>query len=209
MINIPEQTLILIMMLPVVATVIAFLRQIVGIKAFGIYTPLIITFAFLSTGLSYGLLIFMLVLISGTLARLLLRRFRLLYLPRMAIVLSMVALVIFGLFWASQQVSENELYSISIFPILIIITLVEKFVAAQIDKNIRTAIVLSAETLTLSVAAYFVASWPWLQQILLAQPAWLLVTLLINILMGRWTGLRLTEYFKFREVSKNAELSKK
>ena len=37
-----------------IATFIAFLRQIVGIKAFGIYTPLLITFAFLATVLQIG-----------------------------------------------------------------------------------------------------------------------------------------------------------
>ena len=145
--SIPEQTLILILMLPVVATIIAFLRQIVGIKAFGIYTPLIITFAFLSTGLGYGLLIFLIVLVSGTLTRLLLRRFRLLYLPRMAIVLSIVAFVIFGLYWAGQQISENNLYSISIFPILIIITLVEKnkirFIHASSSRGVVESDLLS------------------------------------------------------------------
>lgn len=203
--EIPQETIILILMFPVVATVIAFLRQVIGIKAFGIYTPLIITFAFLATGLKYGLIIFLLVLVAGTLARLAIRRLRLLYLPRMAIVLTIVAAIIFAFFW----VGGEELNAISIFPILIIMTLVEKFVAAQIDKGFNTAVVLSTETLALSIVAYFVASWTWLQALLLHQPAWILLTLVINFALGRWTGLRLIEYFKYREVLRHVEMDKK
>lgn len=208
--TIPQETMTMILMLPVVATMIAFLRQVIGVRAFGIYTPLIITFAFLSTGLQYGLIIFLLVLVAGTMARLAVRRLRLLYLPRMAVVISIVALVIFALFWLSANFSANEkLLSLSIFPILIIITLVEKFVSAQIDKGTNTAIMLSAETLVLSVISYFIASWPWLQKLLLAQPGWILLTLVVNLALGNWTGLRLTEYFKFRAVIRHADYTKK
>ena len=198
--TIPTETLTLILMLPVVATVIAFLRQVVGIRAFGIYTPLIITFAFLATGLKFGLLIFVIVLLTGTLARVLVRRLHLLYLPRMAVVLSIVALVIYGLFWlAASYGGSQELVSLSIFPILIIIILVEKFVSAQIDKGTQVAIRLSIETLILSIA-FYIASWPWLQQILINQPGWIVLTIIINVLMGSWSGLRLVEYFKYREI---------
>ncbi len=53
--GVSEEAIILLLMLPIVATIIAFSRQVIGIKGFGIYTPLIISFAFLATGLKYGL----------------------------------------------------------------------------------------------------------------------------------------------------------
>jgi len=74
-------------MLPVVATVIAFFRHIIGIRGFGIYTSLILSFAFVEAGLEYGLIIFFLVLLAGTLARILISKLHLAYLPRMASVL--------------------------------------------------------------------------------------------------------------------------
>ncbi|GAG16586.1 unnamed protein product, partial [marine sediment metagenome] len=63
----------LLLMLPVIATLIAFLRQILGIKTFGIYTPTIITLSFIATGLKYGLSIFLIILAMATLLRFLLR----------------------------------------------------------------------------------------------------------------------------------------
>jgi len=208
--GVPQETVILILMLPIVATIIALARQIIGLKGFGIYTPLIITFAFLATGLKYGLAIFILILLVGTLMRFLVRKFRLLYLPRMAIVLTLVALAILALFFEGAYSQRVGLITASIFAVLIMITLVEKFVAAQIEKGARGAIILTLETLALSIICYFVASWSWLQNLVFLYPLWIiLAAILINIFLGKWTGLRLSEYIRFREVIKYAELPKK
>ena len=201
--GVPEETVILILMLPIVATIIAFARQVIGIKGFGIYTSLIIVFAFLSTGLKYGLAIFVVVLITGTLMRFVVRRFRLLYLPRMAIVLTLVALVIIIMFLGAAFFEKTGFLKVSIFPILIIITLVEKFIAAQIEKGNRTAVILSLETIALSILCYFIAGWPWLKELIYFRPEWIFLTVVINIFLGKWAGLRLSEYFRFREVIKH------
>lgn len=201
--GVPIETVILILMLPIIATLIAFLRQVVGIKAFGIYTPLIITFAFLATnGIKYGIAIFIAVLLSGLLMRFALKPFRLLYLPRVAIMLSVVSLLILLLLVFGGGLKRTGLAAVSIFPILIMITLVEKFVAVQIEKGSRAAIILAFETLIISIAGFYLASWKPLIQLLASQPWIILLTLPINILLGKWTGLRLSEYVRFKQVLK-------
>lgn len=208
--GVPGDTVLLILMLPIVATIISFTRQILGIKAFGIYTPLIITFAFLATGIKYGIAIFVIVLVIGTLMRFILKRFRLLYLPKMAITFIVIALAMLILFFEGAFSQRTGLIAVSIFPILIIITLTEKFIAAQIKRGNRTAIILTLETLIIAIVCYFVASWPWLQKITLSYPTWvIIVAIILNILLGKWTGLRLTEYLRFKEVIKHVELPKK
>ncbi|MCX6763378.1 MAG: hypothetical protein NTZ97_01425, partial [Candidatus Moranbacteria bacterium] len=201
--GVPLETAILLLMLPIIATFIAFLRQVVGIKAFGIYTPLIITFAFLATnGLKYGIAIFIAVIILGMVMRFVMKPFRLLYLPRVAITLSIVAIIILFILVLGGNLQRTGLAAVSIFPILIMITLVEKFVAVQIEKGNRTAIVLALETLVISVVGYYIASWGILVRILVAYPWLVLFTIPINILLGKWTGLRLNEYLRFREILK-------
>jgi hypothetical protein len=202
--GVPFDTIILILMLPIIATFIAFLRQVAGIKAFGIYTPLIVTFAFLATnGIKYGIAIFASVIILGMLMRFILRPFRLLYLPRVAIMLSIVAILILCTLVFGGGMRRTGLASVSIFPILIMITIVEKFVAVQIEKGNKTAIVLAIETLLISIVGFFIASWPWLIQLIAMHPWIILFTLPINIFLGKWTGLRLSEYFRFKEIIKN------
>jgi len=201
--GIPFETVILILMLPIIATFIAFLRQVVGIKAFGIYTPLIITFAFLATnGLKYGIAIFLAVILAGMMMRFVLKPFRLLYLPRVAIMLTVVAFAILLMLTFGGSFRRTGLASVSIFPILIMITLVEKFVAVQIEKGNKTAIVLALETLLISVIGFYLASWETLIKVLATDPWLVFLTLPINFFLGKWTGLRLSEYLRFRKILK-------
>ena len=201
--GVPYETIKLILFLPIIATIIAFLRQVVGIKAFGIYTPLIITFAFLATnGLKYGIAIFAAVLIIGMVMRFVLKPFRLLYLPRVVIMLTVVSILTLGVLTFGGNLRRTGLASVSIFPILIMITLVEKFVAVQIEKGNKTALFLALETLFISILGYFIASWDVLIRFVIVYPWSILLTIPLNILMGRWTGLRLGEYWRFKEVIK-------
>jgi PKD repeat protein len=141
--GVPINSLYLILMLPIMATIIAAARQIVGIKSFGIFVPTVTALSFLATGLKYGLLIFLAIFLVGTIARFFARRFRLLYLPRMAIVLSILAFTVFGMFLLGAYLDTQGLIAISIFPLLIMTVLSEHFISAQIEQGYKTAIKLT------------------------------------------------------------------
>jgi hypothetical protein len=203
--GVPLETIILVLTLPIIATMIAFFRQVVGIKAFGIYTPLIVTFAFLAmgvNGIKYGVIIFVSVIFIGMVTRFILKKFRLLYLPRVAITLSVVAFSILAILIFGGSLHRTGLAAVSIFPLLIMIAIVEKFVAAQIEKGNKTAILLAVETLVISLIGYYLASWDILRGAIMACPWLVLLTLPINFVLGKWTGLRFAEYFRFREILK-------
>ena len=202
--GVPLDTLVLVLILPIIVTMIAFFRQVIGIKAFGIYTPAIITFALLATNqIKYGITIFVTVIAVGTFTRFILKKFRLLYLPRVAIMITIVGFSILLLLFVGGTYDRTGLASVSIFPIIIMITLVEKFVAVQIEKGGRAAVILSIETLIISVIGYYIASWPALIGLVLAAPWISVLTIPINVILGKWTGLRLSEYFRFRQIIKS------
>ncbi|MFH1559615.1 MAG: 7TM domain-containing protein [Patescibacteria group bacterium] len=207
--GVPLETIQLMLMFPLVVTVMAAARQIIGMKSFGVYTPSIIALAFISTGLKYGIFLFIVILLIGTLTRLILKRFRLLYLPRVAIMLSVVSVTIFLLLAAGGFFKRTGLAAVSIFPLLIMITIMEKFIVIQIEKGFKTAIFLSLETLALSVIAYLVVSISFLQSLLLSYPWLILVIVLANFALGKWTGLRFSEYYRFKDVIKNVEIPSK
>ncbi len=201
--GVPLETVYLLLMLPVIATLVAFSRQIIGVKAFGIYTPSIITFAFLAfgdKGLKYGVAIFLAVLGVGILSRYLLKYFRLLYLPRVAITLTIISFAILGILALGASLKRTGLAAVDIFPLLIMITLTEKFVATQIEQGSKTALILAFETLVISIIGYFIVSQPFLRDFFLTHPWVILFTLLINIGLGKWTGLRLIELIRFRQI---------
>ena len=114
--GVPLDTLVLMLILPIIVTLIAFFRQVIGIKAFGIYTPAIITFAFLATNqIKYGITIFITVIVVGTATRYVLKRARLLYLPRVAIMITIVGFAILALLIIGGIYNRTGLASVSVF----------------------------------------------------------------------------------------------
>lgn len=204
--GVPINTIVLIIMLPVIATIFAFARQVIGLRAFGIYIPTIVTLSFLALGITYGLTVFFVVLTVGTLARFFMRRLRVNYIPRLALVLTTVAFAILGLLAIGALTNQTTFVALSVFPILIMVALAEQFVAAQIEQGFGAAVFLTLETLLLSVATYLLVSYDPFQSLLLAYPELIFLTIPINLVLGRWTGLRLTEYYRFRHVRRFAKL---
>lgn len=201
--GVPIQTISLLLMLPLVATMVAFFRQVVGIKAFGIYTPSIVTFAFLAfdpKGLKYGVTIFFAVIFVGMASKYILKRFRLLYLPRVAITLSLISFSMIAILIVGGYFQRTGLAAVSIFPLLIMITLAEKFVAVQIEKGNRIALLLAGETLLISLVGYAIVNSAAITGAILSYPWLVLLAIPANIALGKWTGLRLVEYVRFYKI---------
>ncbi len=201
--GVPANTVVLVLMLPIIAALAAFSRQVIGFKSFGIYTPTVTAVAFVATGLRIGLALFIVIVLTTTFSRYLLRYLRILYLPRTSLILFFVAMAMFVTLFIGSFFNIVRIETISIFPILILITLAENFVNIQLDKNLRQAAVITTETLVLALIGFFVMQWGHLQQIVLLNPELTFISIIaFIILIGRWTGLRLVEYLRFREVLK-------
>lgn len=198
--GVPINSLILILMLPVIATILAFARQIIGLKAFGLLTPAMTTVSFLVMGIRYGLIVFMTILVAGTLTRFILHKLRLLYLPRMALVLTSVSLALLLLLSLDAGNRPASAISFSIFPALILTILAEDFIAAQFKSGLRTALTITAWTLLLATVCYYIVSSELFRTLILSYPELTLLTIPINIALGQWSGLRLTEYVRFRAL---------
>lgn len=202
--GIAVENILLLLALPVIATIVAFARQVMGIKTFGIYTPSIIALVFVVSGLKIGLAAFFIVLLVATLARYVLRPLKLAYLPRMAIVLTAVAASIYFVLLVGATRDIASVTLVSIFPFLVLIMLVEKFVTAQVEKGSRAAVMLSVETILVAVVASWLVQWETFRTFILAYPEALLLVPILNLLIGRWRGLRVAEYFRFRSVRSSA-----
>jgi len=203
--GIPSNTIVLLLMLPVIATIIAFLKQVIGITTFGLYTPAIITLSFLALGLKFGLSILVIIILTGAVLRITLEHVRLLHIPKVAIIFTISTFILLLMLAFGTYLGVSQLASIAVFPMLIMTTLAEKFVSAQTGKGFYAAILLMLETTAVSLICYWVVEWNWLQNLMLSYPEILLLLIVINLGLGRWTGLRVFEFIRFREVMKHAE----
>ena len=201
--GVSEETIILLILLPLVASVVAAARHLFGFRGFGILIPTAIAVTFVVTGITSGLFVFLIVLAVATLARRLLKTLRLHYLPRMALLLWFVTLSVLGVILAAPFLGLEELTAISIFPIVVLILLVEEFIGVQISKSFREAGQLTIETIIIAFLGYLIFKFDFLRHWALVYPHWLILApLAFNLLIGRLTGLRLLEFRRFKRLLK-------
>lgn len=202
--GVPSQTVILLLVLPVIATILSFFKQVIGITTFGLYTPSIIALSFLALGWPLGIFFLLCVVTVSYAVRALMGRWRLLYIPKVAIVLTAVSislLILLGLSAILGRVVTRE----TIFILLVLSTLAESFLNLKTEQGWSSALWSIGETIIAAMICVFIVQWGQFQSWLLAYPELILLTVAINAFLGRWTGLRLVEYFRFREVFRHLQ----
>ena len=202
--GIPSQTVLLLLVLPVIATILAFLKQVIGITTFGLYTPSIIALSFLALGWPVGIFFLLFIVFTGYATRAIMRRWRLLYIPKVAIVLVVVSITLLLLMGASTQYGITFSRE-TIFILLIMSTLAESFLNLKTEQGWYSALLGIGETIGAALLCVFLVQWQVFQTTIIAYPELILLTIPVNIFLGRWTGLRLMEYFRFREVFRHLQ----
>lgn len=193
--GVPANTIVLLLLLPISALVIAVTRNVIGIRGFGIFLPAALSVVFVAIGPVVGILLFLLIVAISTFVRLVLRKLRvkLLYLPRMALILWAVVIGVLGII--------NFLGDVSIFAVLILILLAEDFIRVQLGKSVKTAISLTSETLIIALVSYIFLTLKPLQNFVLLKPEiTLLTTGILDIILAKYSGLRLMEVWRFRKL---------
>lgn len=202
--GVSSQTVTLLLMLPLIATILAFFKQVIGITTFGLYTPSIVALSFLALGWKIGLLFLLFILITGYATRQYMKRWRLLYIPKVAIILTVVSLTVLLLLGIGAYM-EVTLSGDTIFVLLIMSTLAESFLNVKAEAGWKTAMLGIGETVLAALVCVFIVQLSFMQSLILAYPELILITIVINVFLGRWSGLRLVEYFRFREVFKHLQ----
>lgn len=205
--GVPVNTIILLLLLPVIAAFIASARHIIGLRGFGIFLPAALSVVFLAIGPLVGLGLFLVIVTVSTLSRLSLRKLkvRLHYMPRMAFMLGLTVLSVLCVLYAgSSLVNIYGITNVSIFPVLVLVLLSEDFSRVQLGKSFRTAFNLTSETLLLALISYIFLTLQSVQQFVLLNPeAVVLGVLVFDFIIGKFSGLRFMEYYRFRKLLKN------
>lgn len=215
--DIPQTSILMLLLLPIVATIISIWRQIVGLKTFGIYAPIMITFTFYQfgvttdnginfiQGLKYGLTLSFVVFASAIFAHEITRKVRLHYLPKMSIVLSIVSIGVFITLALAAQFDRWGFISVDTLALLLMITVAEQFISIYIKKGRKAAIVLTIGTVFISSLIYLFIAWDEVHTFILKYPYVMLLTIPANLFIGKWTGFRIEEYFRFKSILTRSE----
>ncbi len=199
-----SQLLFMVLLLvPLGALTNAFLRQFIGIKTFGTFMPVLVALAFRQTELLWGIILFTSIVAIGLLIRTYFERLKLLMVPRLTAVLTVVVLVITVLSLLMNHLGVTTGLSISLFPMVIITMTIERMNILWEEMGPKEAITTGIGSLFSAVCAYLVMYNPYCVHLIFTFPELLLILLAVAIAMGRYHGYKLTEYYRFRNF-KNA-----
>ena len=191
-----------LLLVPVGGFIMVLMRNVVGLRSFGTFMPVLIALAFRDTGLIGGLVLFSVVVSSGLLLRFYLERLRLLLVPRLTAVLIIVVALMVALSLLSHQLGWDVGLSVGLFPMVIIAMVIERMSIVWEERGPHEALIEAAGTAVIASLAFYIMTLESVQHLVFVFPELLLTVLGLTLLMGRYSGYRLSELIRFRRLAR-------
>jgi hypothetical protein len=196
-----QQVYSIVSLIPIGALIIVLMRNLVGIRTFGTFLPVLVALAFRETQLIAGIVLFSTLVALGLTLRLYLEKLHLLLVPRLAAVLTMVVLLMAALSVLSHRLGLETGLSVALFPMVILTMTIERMSVVWEERGPRDAIIDGLGSLFVAAIAYGVMDMTILQHVAFVFPETLLVVLAVILMLGSYTGYRLTELRRFRALA--------
>lgn len=193
-----------LLMIPVGAFIMLLLRNLVGVKTYGTFMPILIALAFRETRLLAGVVLFALVIGAGLLVRFYMERLRLLLVPRLTAVLLVVVLLMAGVSVLSNRLGIEVGLSVALFPMVIMTMTIERISVTWDERGGGQAMREAIGTLMVAAIAHLVMSWGPIEHVVFVFPEVLLLLLALTLVLGRYSGYRLSELFRFRNLARES-----
>jgi hypothetical protein len=198
-----------LLLLPLGALIVSFLRQVIGVQTFGTFMPVLVALAFRETGLLYGVIFFMSLITIGSIARRNLETLRLLMVPRLSAVLTIVVLMITLFMLYNKDHSVPLGISVALFPVIILTMFIERMSTVIEEQGKKAAYTGCAGSMIVACMIYLLIMNDRMKHIMFTFPELLLVTLGACLMLGRYNGYKLTEYWRFRHLERAFEAQDK
>ncbi|CAA0121783.1 Uncharacterised protein [Halioglobus japonicus] len=198
---IEEQSMFkLLLLLPLGAAVVVFMRVIIGLKTSGTFMPVLIALAFLQTSLVTGLISFVLVVAAGLGLRSYLSRLNLLLVSRIATLIVLVVFMISAFSIIGYQLGYSTGMTITFFPMIIIAWTIERMSILWEEDGPSEVLRQGGGSLLVAVFAYLLMQTPIFVHLTFNFPELNLVLLAAILAMGQYTGYKLSELRRFRSM---------
>ncbi|MFK7978011.1 MAG: inactive transglutaminase family protein [Halioglobus sp.] len=198
---IEEQSMFkLLLLLPLGAAVVVFMRIIIGIRTAGTFMPVLISVAFLQTSLVPGLISFVTVVAMGLALRSYLSKLNLLLVARIATLIVLVIFLISVLSVVGYQLGYSTGMTITFFPMIIIAWTIERMSILWEEEGAREVLIQGGGSLLVAVIAFLLMQWSIVKHLSFNFPELNLVLLALILAMGQYTGYKLTELRRFRAM---------
>ena len=197
----PEERLVeFLLLLPVAALMVCIFRNVIGLNSFGTFAPALVGLAFRELESMPGILIFVSLVLVGWGMRRVLDNYHLLQVPRTAFMLSLVVVTLIGGIVAANFLNLPATKFIPIFPMVILTGMIERFWTLEVEDGTLTSFKTMLGTIFIAATIAVVLGIHALVNFLFRFPEALGFIMAGQLLLGRYTGYRLSELFRFRDL---------
>ncbi len=201
---IEEQSMFkLLLLLPLGAAVVVFMRVLIGLQTAGTFMPILISLSFLQTSLIPGLLGFVGIVGFGLLLRSYLSRLNLLLVARIATLVVLVIFVISALSIVGYQMGYSTGMTITFFPMIIIAWTIERMSILWEEEGPHEVFIQGGGSLLVAIIAFLLMQNPMINHLSFNFPELNLVLLAAILTMGQYTGYKLSELRRFRAMDED------
>lgn len=198
---IEEQSMFrMLLLLPIGALIVAFMRIVIGIRTSGTFMPVLIAVAFVQTSLVPGLVAFISVVSLGLLMRGYLSALNLLLVSRISALIILVIFITTGISIVGYQMGFNTGMTVTFFPMIILAWTIERMSILWEEEGPREVLVQGFGSLFVAVIAYLAMSAPLAGHLTFNFPELHLVVLGLILLLGQYTGYKLSELKRFHPM---------
>lgn len=196
-----------LLLLPVAALIICFYRNIIGLPSFGTFAPGLIGLAFREFESLPGVLVFVAILLIGWCLRRGLDRFHLLQVPRTSLMLSLVVVVLVAAIIAANYRDIEATRYISLFPMIILTGMIERFWTLECEDGAWSSFKTLLCTLLMAATVTLLLGIPGVVRHLVRYPETIGIVMAGQLLIGRYTGYRLSELVRFRDLAEKPSVA--
>ncbi|MEZ8142382.1 gonadoliberin III [Enterovibrio norvegicus FF-454] len=192
-----------IMLVPIGALIVVLLRVLVGLKTSGTFMPVLIAVAFVQTQLVPGIVGFLLIVGTGLIIRSYLSRLNLLLVARISAVIITVILIIAVFTVVAFKIGLVEGLSITFFPMIILSWTIERMSIIWEEEGPKEVLVQGGGSLLTAVLVYLAMTNDFVRHITFNFIGIQLVILAVILMLGNYTGYRLSELKRFKPLVKD------
>jgi hypothetical protein len=191
-----------ILLLPVGVFLLVILRNVIGIRTFGTFMPVLIALAFRETQLIWGVFLFSTLIALGLGIRLYLAHLKLLVVPRLAAILMIVIFLMAVFSILTHKLGLERGLSVALFPMVILTMTIERMSIVWEELGAYQTLQQTAWSIVAAVLAYLVMTIRTVEHLVFVFPELLLILLAGTIWLGRYSGFRLLELPRFKSLTK-------
>jgi hypothetical protein len=190
-----------LLLLPLAALIVSFVRTVIGVPTFGTFSPALIGLMFVDLkSLQWGMPIFVVTVLVGWGIRRLLDRFHLLQVPRVSAMLTLIVVFLLVMIVVASKLGVTTTQYVALFPLVILTHLVERFWTIETEDGTAASFRTLLGTMGVAVAISLALAPEPISTWMFRYPETLGVVLATQILLGRYTGYRLAELYRFEDL---------